>query len=323
VNQAEELTLDDWETLTTRATGRGGVMPFAQIYGDCNPGPATHWILSRPTLRLLYSHHEDNPTLYTDAGQLTEQGKRTLAVLDALTGTRYQRLRLGKWVGAEGMVYEEWSREKHLVDLAQLREWGVITDDPTLTLNRNVVKRVIGSVDWGFTNPSVIQVWAVDGDGRVYLVWEFYHSQVLIGDLIHTMQNIQARFGVEYFLGDPSEPAYIRQSRTAGIHMREARNDVAPGIQAVQARLPNAADGRPRLYVLRDCRANAPDPALVEKHKPTSTVEEFDGYIWATTRTSDTVKEEPRKEDDHGMDAARYLCYELAIARSRKVYGIS
>ena len=125
-NQAEEASLDDWETLTTRCTGRGGVMPFAQIYGDCNPGPSTHWILSRHSLRLLYSHHEDNPTLYDDGGNLTDQGCKTMAVLDSLTGTRYQRLRLGKWVGSEGVVYGDWSREQHLVTEAQLREWGII-----------------------------------------------------------------------------------------------------------------------------------------------------------------------------------------------------
>jgi phage terminase large subunit len=126
VNQAEELDLGDWETLTTRCTGRGGVAPFAQIFGDCNPGPSTHWILNRPSLRVLYSHHEDNPTLFDDSGQITEQGERTMQVLDALTGVRYKRLRLGLWVGAEGMVYEEWNREDHVKSEEQLREWGII-----------------------------------------------------------------------------------------------------------------------------------------------------------------------------------------------------
>src|SRR3990172_5185460 len=34
VNQAEELALQDWETLTTRATTRAGNMPYAQVVGD-------------------------------------------------------------------------------------------------------------------------------------------------------------------------------------------------------------------------------------------------------------------------------------------------
>src|SRR5260370_30833152 len=44
VNQAEELSLGEWETLTTRVTGRAANMPYAQIIGDCNPGSFNHWI---------------------------------------------------------------------------------------------------------------------------------------------------------------------------------------------------------------------------------------------------------------------------------------
>lgn len=127
VNQAEELTLDDWETLTTRATGRAGHMPYAQVVGDCNPGPPTHWIKERTTLTFLESRHEDNPTLFDDTGVLTEQGRRTLAVLDALTGVRKHRLRYGRWAGAEGMVYDAWDTAVHLKDQGALRLLGILT----------------------------------------------------------------------------------------------------------------------------------------------------------------------------------------------------
>jgi hypothetical protein len=45
VFQAEELTEDDWENLTTRL--RNGVMPYQQIIGDANPGPPSHWLKRR------------------------------------------------------------------------------------------------------------------------------------------------------------------------------------------------------------------------------------------------------------------------------------
>ena len=47
VNQAEELGLPDWETLTTRTTGRAGHMPYSQTIADCNPAGPTHWIKTR------------------------------------------------------------------------------------------------------------------------------------------------------------------------------------------------------------------------------------------------------------------------------------
>ena len=65
VCQAEELTLDDWETLTTRCTGRGAVMPYTQLFGDCNPG-AARWLKARAqsgNLLMIPTKHEDNPTL--------------------------------------------------------------------------------------------------------------------------------------------------------------------------------------------------------------------------------------------------------------------
>jgi phage terminase large subunit len=49
VNQAEQLTLDDWESITTRTTGRGAVMPYTMTFGDCNPGGSKHWIRERST----------------------------------------------------------------------------------------------------------------------------------------------------------------------------------------------------------------------------------------------------------------------------------
>lgn len=100
VNQAEELAVADWETLTTRTTGRGAVTATPMLFGDCNPADPEHWILKRAAggaLTLLRSAHEDNPALH-DGRDWTEQGRRTIATLDALTGARYARLRLGEWV---------------------------------------------------------------------------------------------------------------------------------------------------------------------------------------------------------------------------------
>jgi hypothetical protein len=116
VNQAEELDLEDWETLSTRATGRAAHafdadgVPIALLIGDCNPGAPTHWILSREKLRLLPTSHKDNPTLYDDDGNATPRGKQTMEILGALTGHQAARGRDGEWVAAEGLVYQEvWS----------------------------------------------------------------------------------------------------------------------------------------------------------------------------------------------------------------------
>lgn len=104
VNQAEELDANAWETLTTRTTGRGAVIPHPMTIGDCNPADPNHWILQRSEsgmLTMLRSLHQDNPSLHNGM-DWTPQGHRTIATLQNLTGARYSRLFLGEWVADDG-----------------------------------------------------------------------------------------------------------------------------------------------------------------------------------------------------------------------------
>lgn len=128
INESTELTENDWEAITTRL--RFGVMPYQQIIADCNPSAPSHWLNQRANLGIITrfgSRHEDNPTLWDHTrGEWTDRGRDYMEVLDRLTGVRYQRLRLGQWVAAEGQVYDAWDAEKHLVNLDWLREAKVI-----------------------------------------------------------------------------------------------------------------------------------------------------------------------------------------------------
>jgi phage terminase large subunit len=87
---------------------------------------------------------------------------------------------------------------------------------------------------------------------------------------------------------------------------------VKPGLEAVQARLRVAGDGRPRLFIVRDALVER-DPALVEAGLPAGTIEEITGYVWATGPDGKPAKEEPEKKNDHGMDALRYMVAQLDI----------
>jgi PBSX family phage terminase large subunit len=110
VNQAEELALADWETLTTRTTGRAGHMPYPQVIGDCNPSGPTHWIRQRAKaglLTMINSTHHDNPELYDqETGEITPEGERRIGALRRLTGSRRARLYEGLWVSPEGAIFE-------------------------------------------------------------------------------------------------------------------------------------------------------------------------------------------------------------------------
>lgn len=308
VQEAVELTEEDWESLTTRL--RNGMMPYQQLIADCNPGPPSHWLKQRAdrgVTLMVESRHEDNPSVTPEY----------LATLDALTGVRYLRLRKGIWAAAEGLVYEEWDRAVHLASLARLVEWNILTSDEKV--NHKGTKQVWAGVDWGWTNPGTIQVHAIDGDGRSYLIYEIYRTQRTIDWWIGEGKKVKQRFGVEQFICDPAEPSYIEQFRRSGLNAVEAINDIAPGISALQSRLRVQPDGRARFYVYENALRDR-DDLRTNAHQPHCFEAEINEYVWPKAKDSQPVKEVPVKVNDHAMDTARYVA--MWLERPRQVGGM-
>lgn len=280
VFESTELVEDDWEKLTTRL--RNGVMPYQQIIGDCNPSGPTHWLnqrcLTGQTFRIL-SRHEDNPTVTEDY----------LAKLRNLTGARRARLYEGKWAAQEGLVYDEFDAAIHVVD-AMPAGWEAW--------------RKVRSVDFGFTNPFVCQWWAIDPDGRMYLYRDLYFTRRLVED--HARQIVAlsngSRFEATVADHDAEDRATLERH---GVKTKPAYKSIVVGIQAVQARLRPAGDGKPRLYLLSDALVEA-DPELMDAKKPFSTEQEFGEYVWPKGRDGKPDKEVPVDDHNHGMDGMRY-----------------
>lgn len=300
VQEATELLEEDWEALTTRL--RNDVMPYQQLMADCNPGPPTHWLKQRADrgVTLMFeSRHEDNPSVTPEY----------IATLDALTGVRKLRLRWGKWAAAEGLVYEEWDRNIHLVSKAKLIQWGIFTEEATL--NRKCVKQVLASVDWGFTNPGCILVWTTDSDVRAYLVRQIYCTGKDIDWWIEQAEAVKKEFGIEKFICDPAEPAYIDQFNKHHLNAIGAINDIAPGISAVQSRLKVAGDGRSRLFVY-EYSLKERDEKREAAHEPFCLEQEIEAYAWPQAKNGQPVKEVPVKVNEHSLDALRYFCMYLS-----------
>lgn len=313
VNQAEELTLEDWETLTTRTTGRGAVTDTPMLFGDCNPGPPTHWIINRPALTVLHSRHEDNPSLYDEHGALTPQGVRSMGILDNLTGVRKKRLRLGLWVAAEGTVYD-FDRSVHLIDPFPIpAEWTRIR-----------------AIDFGYTNPFVCQWWAQDPDGRLYLYREIYMTRRTVKAHAQTIQAVEQwylpdgsdnpereRIALSLADHDAEDRATLEESR---IYTRAANKALTVGIQKVEERLRLAGDGKPRLYIFRNALVQQ-DEELVNARQPVSTEQEFEMYAWPKGQDGKAIKEVPVDMYNHGMDAMRYAVMRLDSQTTSSAVG--
>ena len=286
-NQAEELKLEDHETLSTRTTGRAGHMPFGQVFGDCNPGGPSHWILRRPRLKVLQSKHEDNPTLFTADGKITERGKATMETLDALTGVRYQRLRLGLWMQAEGIVYSEFDSNN-------------ITDDepdPALPIEL--------AVDEGYIDPRVILFIQRTPD-RILIFDEIYHSkhlaQTCVGETVAKAgelygwkddeKTIPKRLP-EIAVGSPEAKELQTRLRMADISFRWPQDkSIVNGIGIVRGLICDNNKHR-TIQVNRRCK-NFLD-------------EITEGYQYPAggSRKNDEL---PVDANNHAMDAIRYWC---------------
>lgn len=306
--ESTELTVDDWEALNSRL--RNGVVSFQQLLADANPNTPTHWLKLRcdaSTALMINSRHEDNPRLFVreGGGEMTTEGAAYMARLDALTGVRYMRLRKGLWVAAEGLVYSEFDPAVHL--------------RPKFTPPKDWPR--YWAIDFGYTNPFVLQCWAEDPDGRAYLYREIYHTKRLVEDHCATIAKIVMKNPTkdgehEPWVGQWREPrpqAVICDhdaegratfERHMGMGTAAAHKAVTEGIQAFETRLKVAGDGKPRLVFCRDAVVER-DQDLVASGKPASTIEEITGYVW-DVRDGKPPKEEPVKADDHGMDTGRY-----------------
>ena len=344
VMQAEELREDDWEKITTRL--RNWVMPYQQLMGDCNPEGPQHWIKKRADrgqLKMWNSRHEDNPALfskvlpcdrcgatgYVDAGSAPEleligpdgeylydttgahagmvqcpqckgkgkgrwtaQGAVYMAVLDRLTGVRFKRLRLGVWAAAEGMVFDQFDYDRNVI-----RPFPIPASWPRYRV-----------IDFGYVHPFVCQWYAEDGDGRLYLYRELYGTHKLVEDWARDILSYDARENIAATICDHDAEDRATLEKYLKAATVPANKAVTAGIQATNARLRPAGDGKPRLMFFDDTLVDV-DPNLEARKKPLCTIQEVEGYVWAQRPDGTYMKDVPVKEDDHGMDGVRYMVY--------------
>lgn len=305
VNQAEEITLDAWEKLVARCTGRAGNAPYTQVMGDCNPSHPQHWILHRAGLKKFEQFHKHNPSLCDPkSGEWTEQGKRTRAILSSLTGIRKLRGFEGRWVAAEGVVYE--FTEAHRITREKCPE----------------MTRWYLAIDFGYTNPFVCQLWGMDSDGRLYLWREIYMTRRTVQAHSPKIKDLIEDRRITAMIADhdAEDRATLREN---GLNTIAAKKDISAGIQAVQERLKIQPDGKPRLFVCEDACLEY-DRELYREYPgdlhPCCTEHEFAVYAFPQSKEGKADKEQPVDIYNHGMDALRYAVMTIDTPHEAKVY---
>jgi PBSX family phage terminase large subunit len=191
------------------------------------------------------------------------------------SGQVYDREVMGEFTDFEGLVYQWFDREGHVVDAE------AVPDD---------TDRTIYGLDWGGTAPTAIVAIQFDGDTK-YVVDEFYERRVVNDTIVAELEAFEERYGPGPIYCDTNEPRAIDEIRRAGFNAREADKAVETGIRHVSGERAN-------LRVVRSC---------------TNTINEFNAYQYKDGGDSDDVLKENDHlmdalryalfTDDTGLDA--------------------
>jgi PBSX family phage terminase large subunit len=247
----------------------------------CNPDAPSHYIKkqyidnSEIDKRVWYFGLPDNPSLT----------KEYIAEVKQLyTGALYDRMILGKWVQAEGVVFNEFDRDRHL-----------------FTEIKNTIKEYIIAIDWGYTNPLAILYIAVDYDNNYYVLDEFYETKQLIDQSLKNKLTKKGWFQnrISYGYADTNRPDCISSmNNLIPPSIVGAKKDVNDGINAVNKQFKT-------------------NKLFIHANKCQNTLKELESYVWMKKKGNET--DDPIKENDHLMDALRYAIFTREKSRVRMI----
>ena len=340
----EETEQDNWESLhrcCRRETG-----PFNLLIGDLNPSDPAHFLNQRcnegKAERLIgrlwhnprYFDHAKRARGVPDTECWTARGisyQRRLA--RNLSGPMRRRLFKGEWCVAEGSILEDWDEAVHMVTGrvevdSKRRYWLYIPnrDRPGQEPYRVELVRFIGCQDWGHSNPGCAQLWALDHDGRAYMIHEVYRRKLTHEQWARVWSKIYESYPLlEKVVCDWDAAAidalnsHLRKSQDRmGVPVAKQMPSMAQrwdkhrgpegekaGINEVRDRLRRRDDGTRGLYILRGNLLFGRDRSLYLAGKPWTTAMEIPGWVYEETAAGKPDKERPRKINDHGCDAMR------------------
>lgn len=305
-----QLELNDWELLMSRL--RGGVLKHPQILGDSNPDKPNHWLKLRGdsgVLKLLPTYHTDNPAYWdvkanSGQGDWTDEGRRyVLGVLHNLTGVRRRYYLEGAWALSQGMVYEGFDANVHIIPRFEIpHTW-----------------RRIRSIDLGYVAPFTCCWWAISPDDRMYCYRQIYYSERRVDEHAELINALTGEENIEVTVSDHDAEGRATLLNY-GIATIPAYKKISDGIQAVQRRLRLTDTGqldengspilKPSIAWFEDALVEA-DPKLAKRKAPLWTPDEMYSYVWHTAQSGKSDKETPVGVDDHGLDATRYAVMHL------------
>lgn len=240
----------------------------SKFFFNCNPQSPSHWFY-----REWIKNADAKNALYlhfTMKENPSLSGEMLKRYSSLYSGTFYERFVEGKWVAAEGLVYPFFDSDALPDAPCECEEYYI-------------------SCDYGTVNPSSFGLWGRVGDCW-YRLREYYYSSRRSGEqktdeeYYAELKSLAGECRISAVICDPSAASFITCIRRHG-HFRviAAKNDVLDGIRRVSDALRQG-----KIKICRGC---------------SDAVREFSLYRWDES----SVKDCPRKENDHAMDDIRYF----------------
>ena len=252
-------------------------LPNSKIFATTNPGSPEHW------LKKEYLDKEEDMNLSSfhfkldDNKALSEDYVRDLK--NEYDGVWYDRYIDGLWVLAEGLVYDMYSPDIHLVDSVP-----------------NIKKYWVG-VDYGTTASTAFILIGLGEDNKLYVVDEYKHTGERMEssktdiEYCNDLKDWLGDIRPEWILIDPSAKSFrlqlwdMNKDYTPFTKVRKGNNAIIDGIRTISSLLSSN-----NLLIHKDCLD-------IQK--------EFSLYSW-DKKAQARGEDKPISKYDHTLDALRY-----------------
>ena len=275
------------ESFVAQATSRLSV-EGSKAWFNCNPDSPYHWFklqwideLTKKKAIRIHFLMKDNPSL----------SEETLRRYDSMySGVFYLRYILGQWAMADGLVYDNFDREKMVVDIPKEPVWE---------------KQWI-SIDYGTQNATVFKLWSLF-KGTWYNNAEYYYSgretgrqktdEQYIDDLEDFFfEHDLSRKNVKLIV-DPSAASFKKALRNRGFVVVNANNNVLDGVR----------------FMMTQMNQGKMKWTEASQH----TIKEFGSYMW-DKKAADRGEDAVVKEHDHCLDADRYFAMKVLYVKKQR-----
>ena len=262
INEASLANEDVFKEIISRCSGEG-----ARIVFDSNPDNPGHW------LKTDYIDSKDDMIIdfhftLDDNTFISERYKNSIKAATP-SGKFYARDIEGLWTIAEGAIYSDFDKDKHIVKQAP----------------DNIVHYYAG-VDWGYDHYGSIVILGETADGTTYIVDGVAKQYEEIDYWVEQAHKFKAKYGDIDFYADSARPEHVVRFAREGFKVHNARKEVIAGIEEVAKLWKND-----RLFYVQGSIPRFEDEIYQYKWKPNS------------------QKDEPLKEWDDVLDGLRYAIY--------------